>query len=143
MASAEWIHCEGTSDRREGWRHLQNVLHEFHDGQGSFLWRKVPRTDSARTDSLHRQIRRSESAERNADNDNFEEGLLRNGTKRGAGRCACCYSNRSVLRRLAGIAGSAGEPGRARDSRLKQGPFHHSMTVLAQVSPPPNTTIKT
>jgi uncharacterized protein YndB with AHSA1/START domain len=48
-----------------------------------------------------------------------------------------------MLSRLTGIASSAGETSRARDSRLKRACLHHSITVLAQVRPPPNTTIRT
>ena len=60
-----------------------------------------------------------------------------------AGRCARCYSRRGMLSRLAGVARASCETSRARDSRLTRRRAHHSITVLAQVRPPPNTTIRT
>src|SRR6266550_4652199 len=41
MASAKRIHRQGAQDGRQSWWHLQNVVHEFHDGQESFLRRDV------------------------------------------------------------------------------------------------------
>ena len=37
MASAERIHVQGPSSRRESRRKLQDVVHEFHDRQDSFF----------------------------------------------------------------------------------------------------------
>ena len=41
MASAERIYRQGAPDGRQNWRRLQNVVHEFHYGQESFLRRDV------------------------------------------------------------------------------------------------------
>src|SRR5215831_5528550 len=41
MAATEWLHRQGPSSGRESRRHIQNVVHEFHHGRESLIWRKI------------------------------------------------------------------------------------------------------
>ena len=50
---------------RQGRRHLQDVVPQFHHRQEPFFRRRVPRTRARRTSPLHRQVRRPEPAGRN------------------------------------------------------------------------------
>src|SRR5262249_15841314 len=109
---------QGPSHGRQGRRHLQDVFHQFHYRPQSLLRRQIPRTRAGRTHSLHRQVRRSEPARRDADDDHFEEGVVRNGVDRRARGFARCHPARGLLSRLARISHTLGEARRGRDSRL-------------------------
>src|ERR1700719_728282 len=52
MASAEWIHRQGTSDGCEDGRHLQNVVHEFNHRKEPFFRRDLSRAQAASAHSL-------------------------------------------------------------------------------------------
>src|SRR5204863_5510934 len=56
MASAKWVYLQGSPHERQDWRHLQDVVYEFHDRQEPFVRRNVCGTYAARTHSLHGQI---------------------------------------------------------------------------------------
>src|SRR5215470_15452407 len=109
MASAKRIHVQCASHRGESWRHVQNVLHEFHHRQEPFLRRNICRSYTEQTHSLHGQIRRSEHVWRNADYDHVEESFMWNGTEHRPGRRSGHDTGRGLLSWLAGIAYAVGE----------------------------------
>ena len=82
-AMAKWLPPNGFTakvhqmDAKVGGTYKMSFTN-FTTGKSHSFGGTVRRVDSARTDSLHRQIRRSESARRNADDHNVDEGLLRN-----------------------------------------------------------------
>src|SRR5437763_7655409 len=60
VASTERIHGQGSSPGSQSRRHLQNVVHQFHDRQRPLLRRNVSGTEAKRAHSLQQQVRRSE-----------------------------------------------------------------------------------
>src|SRR5262249_30651576 len=60
MASAERVHGQGSPPGRQGWRYLQDVVHEFQHRPQPLLRRRISRTGATRTHSPHRQVRRPE-----------------------------------------------------------------------------------
>src|SRR5580765_5998807 len=97
MASTERIYGQGSSAKRKSGRQLQDVVYEFHHWQESLFRRDLYRTETARTDPLHKQVRRPEPARRNADDDCLEAGILRNRIEYLAGRDPSRYPCRGLL----------------------------------------------
>ena len=90
-AMAKWLPPNGFTgkvhhiDAKVGGR-LQDVVHEFHHRQEPLLRRQISRTGAARTHSLHGQVRRPESAGRNAGDGDIEKGVVRHGVEHRARR---------------------------------------------------------
>jgi len=120
MASAERIHGQDPPRGRQGRRHLQDVVHEFHNRPQSLLRRRVSRAGASRTHSPRGQIRRPEPARRDANDDHLEESILRNrvehrarGAAGGHPTRACCLGWQESL-----FFSLVGENSRGRDSGL-------------------------
>ena len=64
MAAAERLHRQGPPPGGQGWRDLQDVVHELHVGQQPLVRRRIPRARAERAHSPHGQVRRPESAGR-------------------------------------------------------------------------------
>src|SRR5262245_4578656 len=118
MASAERFHGEGSPFGRQGRWYLQNVVHEFHDGEQPLVRWRVSRAGATRAHPAHRPIRRSEPARRDAHDDHLEEGLLRHRTPNRARGPAGCDPARGMLSRMARITHAPSKARRSRDSGL-------------------------
>jgi Activator of Hsp90 ATPase homolog 1-like protein len=80
----------------------------FTTGKSHSFGGNLSRTDAPRTHLLHGQIRRSEPARRNANDDCVEAGILRNRIEHHARRGARGHTSGGLLPRLAGIADAVG-----------------------------------
>src|SRR5262245_15995654 len=121
MAPAKRLYGQGSPHGRQSRRHLQDVVHEFHHGAQPLFRRKVSRTGTERADSAHRQIRRSEPARRDANDDHLEESLLRNRAECRARGDTGGYPTGGLLSGLAGVTHPPGAARRGRDFRLGSG----------------------
>ena len=69
VASAARLHRQGPPDGRARRRRLPDVVHELRHRQEPFVRRHVRRAHAARANPLHRQVRRSQPAGRDAGHD--------------------------------------------------------------------------
>src|SRR4030095_10267648 len=109
MASAERIYGKGSPNGRKGRRHVQDVVYQFHYRQEPFLRRVLCRAEATRVDSLHTQIRWRETTRRNADDDNAQQSILRDGVEHCARGRAWRHTGGGVLSWLARVADAAGQ----------------------------------
>ena len=125
-AMAKWLPPNGFTGKvhhleaKVGGTHKMSFTN-FTTGQSHSFGGNVSRTGAARTHSLHRQIRRPESARGTSGHRNLEEGIGRDRVEHRAGRGARGHPARGLLSRLAGIAHALGQAGRSRYSGLTPG----------------------
>ncbi len=125
-ATAKWLPPHGFTarvhqmDPKVGGQ-LPDLVHELHQRPQPRLRRRVPRAGPARTDPLHRSLRRPEPAGRDGRDGPAEEGVLRHRARHRPGRHPGRDPGRELPPRLAAVAGPAGAPRRTRDPRLGRG----------------------
>ncbi len=104
MAAAQRLHLQGPPYGPEGRRHIQDVVHQFHDKGGPCVQRRISGDRAQRASSLHRSLRRPQSARSHRGDRDPESGFGRNRDQHRTGQHSGGDSGRSLLSGLAAVA---------------------------------------